>query len=127
MENGENLERFEKALIKYDIKQELYFKNPLDEYEYFKKKLKEINKYVEDFFKTQALANLANRYIRAIAEAGDSFETSALVRIYKDCLEELGIDGYQIESEVENYKMTHESTKENNKNSEKTVSERGRK
>ena len=123
MENGENLERFEKALIKYDIKQELYFKNPLDEYEYFKKRVEAINKYGEDFFKTQALASLANRYIRAI----ESFETSALVRIYKDCLEELGIDGYQIESEVENYKMTHESTKENNKNSEKTVSERGRK
>ena len=123
----ENEERWEKALIKYDIKQEVFFKNPMDEYEYFKKRMEAISNYEGDFFKTQALGNLANRYIRAIAEAGDEYEASGLIRIYRDCLEELGIDGYEIEHEIENYKMTHESTKKDNKNTEKTVSERGRK
>lgn len=123
----ENEERFEKALIKHDIKQEVFFKNPMDEYEYFKRRMEAISNYDVEFFKNQALGELAKRYIRAIAEAGDEYEASGLIRIYRDCLEELGIDGYQIDHEVENYKMTHESTKKDNKTPEKTVSERGKK
>ena len=106
-------------LMKKELEKEVYFKDPAKEFEYLTKRLEVINGYDNKYFKNQAISNLINRYIRAIASFDDVYEADAYIQVYKDCLIELGADDYSIEEEVENYKKTH-----NTKEIHKYVSER---
>lgn len=116
------MDRVDEALVKYNLRKEKFFKNPMDEYNYFKERVETISNYSNEFFQEQSYVQLANRYIKAIAAAGDDYESSGLVNVYRDCLEELGYDTYIVDNEVKNYKLTHGIKN----GSEKTVSESGR-
>ena len=107
-------EQIQSALIRYNLKKEKFFKDPMDEYKYFKERIEAISKYSNEFFQNQAYTELTHRYIKAIAVSEDEFDAGPLVGVYRDCLEELGCDSYIMEEEVKNYRKTHGIVKKYN-------------
>ena len=106
----------------YDIlKEEVFFENATEEYDYFNRRMTAISHYSNQFFKDQAIADLTKRYVKGLAAITDTYENDSIIECYKDCLIQLGMDDYCIDSEVANYKETHTT-----KNKDAYVSHNGK-
>lgn len=92
---------------------EIFFEDPNVEYEYFRNRMDQIKKYNSEFIQQQAISSLISRYIKAIVSLTDDLECAALKDVYLDCLNQLGIDSYIIDQEVDNYQKTHVVDKQN--------------
>ena len=98
--------------IKEDLKNEMFFADPREEYGYFKDRMAVIENYSNDFFQERAISNLVTRYIRALSCLDDNYDNTVIRDVYIDCLIQLGMDDYCIENEVGDYKLTHSGEKQ---------------
>lgn len=108
----------EKDAVKKSLEGELYFQNPTDEYNYFLERMEAIAKYSNEFFRESAKEALISRYIKALAmlREENEFDSVTLSDVYYDILNQLGIDSYCVEKEIDNYIKIHDidySKKEN--------------
>ncbi|MDD2238587.1 MAG: hypothetical protein PHH51_01715 [Bacilli bacterium] len=73
------------------------------EREYFEKRMRAIKNYSVGYFKQNAYASLCNRYLQMLSIYPDDMEYKDIRNVAFSALEELGIDSYIVDSELEAY------------------------
>ena len=99
----------EKKNDKNLVEVEKFFKQHINEYKYFLRLREELVTLPYDK-QVERVTNLREKYINAVItlREQDEYESGPLMDVYKDCLTQLGIDPYSLDSVIESYSGSSE-------------------